>query len=100
MDHVVTGARGRGALLGQKPIEVARQEDRPPDARERVRVEPPRLLVGGERLLEEPAVAAGVDEPPEELRIVGVAAGLPEEARQRGARRTRLRLEMRVELVG
>ena len=46
------------------------------DARGDVRVEPPRLLVRGDRLLEEPAVAAGVDEAREQLGVVAVTVGL------------------------
>ena len=88
----------RRRLDGQEPLDVARHQQRLLEAGGDVRVEPARLVVRGDRLLVEPAVAAGVDEPREQLRIVAVAVGLAEQAHQRapapgrcpprGARRT------------
>ena len=83
----------------EQPLDVARHQHRLLDARGDVRVEPPRLLVGGDRLLEEPAVAAGVDEPGEELGVVAVALRLAQQPHERRPRLAGLRLEVRVELV-
>ena len=50
-------------------------------------------------LFVEAAVAAGVDEPREQLRIVAVAVGLAQQAHERRLRLAHVRLEVRVELV-
>ena len=52
-----------------------------------------------DRLLEEPAVAAGVDEPREELGVVAVALCLAHEAHECRPRLAGFRLEVRVVLV-
>ena len=90
----------RGALDGQEPIDVARHEQRLLEARRDVRVEPACLGVRGDGLFVQAAVAARVDEPGEELRIVAVTVGLAEQAHQRAVRLTDVGLEVRVELVG
>jgi hypothetical protein len=55
--------------------------------------------VRGDGLLEEPAVAAGVDEPREQLGIVAVARGLAQQPHDRPLRLADVRLQVRVELV-
>ena len=83
----------------QEPLDVARHQHRLLDAGGDVGIEPARLLVRGDRLVEEPAVAAGVDEPGEQLRVVAVAVRLAQQPHDRARRLADVRLELRVELV-
>ena len=62
-------------------------------------IEPARLGMRGDRLFVESAVAAGVDEPREQLRIVAVTTGLAQQAHERPLRLADVRLEVCVELV-
>ena len=74
-------------------------EQRLLDARRHVGIEPPRLGVRGNRLLEETAVAARVDETCEEFRIVAMPVGLVQQTNESTLRLTDVGLEIRVELV-
>src|SRR4029078_11362824 len=69
------------------------------EARRDVRVEPARLGVRRDRLLKEPAVAAGVHQPGKELWIVAVTFGFTDETDQRVLRIARVRFQVGVELV-
>ena len=89
----------RRRLDGQQPIDVAGHQQRLLEARRDVRIEPAGLGVRGDRLVEEPAVAAGVDESGEQLGIVAVAVGFAEQAHERSLRLADVRLEVGVELV-
>ena len=63
-------------------------------------IEPARLGVRGDRLLEEPAVAAGVDEAGEQLGVVAVAVGLAQQPHaSRACAWPDVGLEVGVELV-
>ena len=78
-------ATTRGRLDRQEPIDIAGHQQRLLEARGDVRIEPARLGMRGDRLVVQAAVAARVDEPGEELRIVAVAA----RPRRAGARARR-----------
>jgi hypothetical protein len=62
-------------------------------------LDPSRLGVGGHRGFIEPAVAAGVREPGEELGVVAVAVGLAKEPDHRLRRPTDVGLQVGVVLV-
>ena len=73
------------ACLNDGEYFIARQihiEERFFDARGDVRIQPTCLGVGGQRCLVEPAIAAGVDETSEQLRVVAVAPSFIEQAHQ------------------
>ena len=76
----------RGRLERQQALDVAGHQQRLLEAGRDVRIEPAGLGVRGDRLLVEPAVAAGVDEPGEQLRVVAVTARLAEQPHERRAR--------------
>ena len=80
-------------------IEVGGHEQRLLHARRHVRIEPARLVVRGDRLLEKPAVSARVDETREDLGIVAVPGGLVQEPHERLLRMTDVGLEVGVVLV-
>ena len=67
--------------------------------RRRVRIEALRLGMRVDRLLEQPAVAARVDESGEELRIVAVLRRLLEQADQGVRRLAHVGFELRIVLV-
>ena len=69
------------------------------EARRDVRIEPACLGVRGDRLFVQAAIAAGVDEPGEQLRIVAVTVGLAQQAHDGCLRLADVRLQVRVELV-
>ena len=64
-----------------------------------VGIEPARFGVRRDRLIEEAAVAAGVHQPGEELRIVAVPVRFAEQPDERVLRLADVGLEIRVELV-
>ena len=92
-------AMNGGLLDGHEPIDVPRHQQRLLEARGDVRVEPACLGVRGNRLVVQTAVAAGVHQPGEQLRIVAVTVGLAEQADERSLCLTDVGLEVRVELV-
>ena len=65
-----------GAALAGEALVVALDEERELQARGHPGVEAPSLLVGRDRSLVETGVAAGVNEPGEQLGIVAVALGV------------------------
>ena len=91
------GMRSRGSN-DDEPVDVALHHQRLLKAGHDVRVEPPRLGMRGDGLLEQARIAAGVHEAREELGVVAVARGLvqqpddgvaaPARSRPRGSRRT------------
>ena len=84
----------------EQPIDVAGHQQRLLEAGRDVRIEPARLGVRGDRLLEQPAVAARVDEPGEQLRIVAVTPRLAQQPHERALGLADVGLQVRVELVG
>ena len=92
-------ATSAARLDGHQSVDVAVHQQRLLDAGRHVGIEPPRFGVRGDRLLEQAAVAAGVDESREELGIVAVARGLVQQPDDRSRGLTGVGLEIRVELV-
>ena len=89
-DHanpLVAARSGNRRLGGQKPLQLAGEQERLLDTGRDVGIQPARLRVRGHRLLEQPAVAAGVHQAGEQLRIVAVTACLADQPHDRAARR-------------
>src|SRR5207247_2976411 len=84
---------------GEQTLDVGRHQYRLLEAGGDVRIEPPRLAVGGDRLFVESAIATGVHEPREQLRVVAVTLRLAQQAHERGLGLTSFCLEVRVERV-
>ena len=99
-DAVVgAGNQLRRARIASIRIDVADHQQRLLDAGRDVRIEAAGLGVRGDRLLEQAAVAARVDQAGEQLGIVAVPARFAEQAAQRRRRLADVRLEVGVELV-
>ena len=88
-----------GSSTPISPSMSPHHHQRPFDAGRHVRIEPARLGVRGERLVVQPAVAAGVNEARKQLGIVAVPAGFAQQAHERTLGLADVGLEVRVELV-
>src|SRR5262245_62751867 len=64
-----------------------------------MRIQPARLVIGGDGLGVEPAITAGVDESGKQLWIITVTVGLPQQAHETPLRFPKVRLEVCVKLV-
>src|SRR3989442_9620076 len=98
-DPVVGTGVDEGPLEGHQALDIAGVQQRLFVARGDVRVEPACLEVRGDGFLVQSAIATGVDEPGEELRIIAMTIGLAHEAHERSMGLTDVRLEVCVELV-
>src|SRR5687768_2852317 len=98
-NHLVAPRNDRRHLDSQQPLDVSRHQQRLLEARWDIRIEPARLGVCGDRLCIEPAVATGMNEPGEQLRIVAMTVGFVQQAHDGSRRLADIRLEICIELV-
>ena len=96
---LVAPRNDRRRLDSQQPLDVSGHQQRLLEAGWDVRIEPARLGVCGDRLCVEPAVATGMNEPGEQLRIVAMTVGFVQQAHDGSRRLADVRLQIRVELV-
>ena len=99
LDGENADVRGAVEIRLDGPLVVATRPIRLRDARPHGRIDASRAFVRGHRLVEQPAVSAGVDETREQLRVVR-GRRLPQEPDHRVLRPAEIGLEVRVQAVG
>ena len=92
-------ASSGGGSTDEEAIDVACHQQGLLETRRDIRVEPPGLEVGGDRLFVQAAIPAGVNQTDEELGIVAVTIRLGQQSNDGARRLSDVGLEIGVELV-